>query len=115
MLVRELMAPFLDGFKVSRVTLSSFASEDIVTDSVWDLVMLLVMLLAPVTGGPEPSTGVTVSDEDTEEEDIEPEEQFEVTEGTSGCGECNLRGHPYITQLFTSLSRKSQVKNKYRY
>ena len=109
------MAPFLDGFKVSRVTLSSFASEDIVTDSVWDLVMLLVMLLAPVTGGPEPSTGVTVSDEDTEDEDIELEEHFEVTEGTSGCGECNLRGHPYITQLFTSLSRKSQVKNKYRY
>ena len=43
--------------------------------------MLLVMLLAPVTGGAEFSTGVTVRDEDTEEADNEVEEQFEVTEG----------------------------------
>ena len=43
--------------------------------------MLLGMFPAPVTGGAELSTGVTVSDEDTEEADNEVEEQFEVTEG----------------------------------
>ena len=39
------------------------------------------MLLPPVTGDPELSTGVTVNDEDTEETDKEVEEQFEVTDG----------------------------------
>ena len=78
------------------------------SDSVWDL----VMLPAPAMGGAELFTGVLDSDEDTEEEDIELEEQFEVTGGTIGCGQYNPLGHPYIiTQLLTSLSLKSLVQS----
>jgi len=64
-----------------------FATEDMVTDSL--LFCVLVALIDMLTPTPdELSTGVTVNEEDVEDNETD-EEQFEVTEGiieTVDCG-----------------------------